>query len=281
MKKKYTSKIKYYIIKLFAKFSYLILKDKFIENYSTAVLSKYKEKPILVNIGAGSFSHPLWVNMDHANDFYGLVQGPNMVSHDLTLKSNFPFDDEKVDVYYCSHVIEHLSNECVQKMFEEVYRTLKPGGIFRIVCPDMEHLYDDLKNGNSTIISQIRPWGSRYTKMHMAFLEHFCTLLIHSNKYSNHHLLNEEVFYNELNKLNMDEVFEKYVEILPIDANKLMPQGHCNWFTFGKLSKMLEFSGFKKIQRSEFCKSKHVELRSSTLFDNTSPEISLYIEATK
>jgi SAM-dependent methyltransferase len=39
---------------------------------------------------------------------------------------------------YCSHVLEHLSLEAFDRAIAETFRILAPGGIFRLVVPDLE-----------------------------------------------------------------------------------------------------------------------------------------------
>ena len=48
-----------------------------------------------------------------------------------------PFDDAKVDYIYTSHMLEHLRKEDVMFVMRECYRVLKPGGILRVVVPDL------------------------------------------------------------------------------------------------------------------------------------------------
>jgi SAM-dependent methyltransferase len=43
-----------------------------------------------------------------------------------------------VDRVYCSHVLEHLALDDFRKSLAEVFRILRPGGIFRGVLPDLE-----------------------------------------------------------------------------------------------------------------------------------------------
>jgi SAM-dependent methyltransferase len=38
---------------------------------------------------------------------------------------------------YCSHVLEHLDRESVSKALRNTYAILRPGGIFRLVVPDL------------------------------------------------------------------------------------------------------------------------------------------------
>lgn len=41
------------------------------------------------------------------------------------------------DAVYCSHMLEHLSHVDMQRALENVYQMLVPGGIFRLVVPDL------------------------------------------------------------------------------------------------------------------------------------------------
>ncbi len=280
MKKKYTSKIKLLALKFAAKNNIFVMKDSFSGNY-TKNITKNNKKPIMVNLGAGSFYHPMWINLDYSNEFYGNVQNKNMVSHDLSSMGRLPFEPDIVDVYYCSHVIEHLNNDCVSKIFQEVYRSLKPGGVFRLACPDIEYLYDDIKNGSGDVNLSIKPWGMQFNTLKESFLEQFCTILIHDENYRKNLLLRDDNFNENLQKLSMKSFLDLYLGILPNNANILMPHGHCNWFSFEKIELMLKNAGFNTVYKSEFCKSRFPELRAPTLFDGTVPEISLYVEAIK
>lgn len=58
--------------------------------------------------------------------------------HDLTSGSPFPFQNNSVDNYYTSHTLEHVSPKELGYVFSELYRTLKLGGLIRIVVPDVE-----------------------------------------------------------------------------------------------------------------------------------------------
>lgn len=56
--------------------------------------------------------------------------------HDLNSDLPFPFADNSVDNYYTSHTLEHVNIKSLLFVFNEFYRTLKKGGILRIVVPD-------------------------------------------------------------------------------------------------------------------------------------------------
>jgi ubiquinone/menaquinone biosynthesis C-methylase UbiE len=46
--------------------------------------------------------------------------------------------DNSCDAVYCSHVLEHLHYNDLQSALKNSHSILKPGGIFRLVVPDME-----------------------------------------------------------------------------------------------------------------------------------------------
>lgn len=55
--------------------------------------------------------------------------------HDLT--KPLPFDANSVSFIYGSHVLEHLYLIDAQKLLVECKRVLKPGGVIRLVVPDL------------------------------------------------------------------------------------------------------------------------------------------------
>jgi SAM-dependent methyltransferase len=55
------------------------------------------------------------------------------------LAKGIPFADSTVDLVYSSHFLEHLDREVAPKFLHEVLRVLRPGGITRVVVPDLEH----------------------------------------------------------------------------------------------------------------------------------------------
>jgi SAM-dependent methyltransferase len=59
------------------------------------------------------------------------------------LRKGIPFGNETVDAVYHSHFLEHLDPPAARLFLLEVRRVLKPGGIQRIVIPDMEMLCRD------------------------------------------------------------------------------------------------------------------------------------------
>ena len=87
---------------------------------------------VRVNVGCGRVWHPDWVNLDHR------PASPEIRRFDL--RQPLPFADATVDAVYASHVLEHLDRAEGRKLLAECRRILKPGGIVRIVVPDLEEL---------------------------------------------------------------------------------------------------------------------------------------------
>ena len=48
-----------------------------------------------------------------------------------------PIPDESIEFLYCSHVLEHISLSELRSALAHCYRHLQPGGIFRLVVPDL------------------------------------------------------------------------------------------------------------------------------------------------
>lgn len=84
----------------------------------------------LLNIGCGTSYHPEWVNIDVE------PASKEILCHDAA--TPLPFEDGCFDVCYCSHVLEHLSRDEARQLVVEIHRVLKPGGVIRLVVPDLE-----------------------------------------------------------------------------------------------------------------------------------------------
>jgi predicted SAM-dependent methyltransferase len=85
----------------------------------------------LLNIGCGHTYHPDWINLD-------LYRSEFVKYYDI--RNKLPFVDNSVDTIYHSHVLEHLNKADGKKFIADCYRVLKPGGIIRVVIPDLEQI---------------------------------------------------------------------------------------------------------------------------------------------
>ena len=83
-----------------------------------------------LNLGCGSHFHPDWTNVNFKST------GEGVIAHNL--RDGIPFDDEEFDVVYHSHVLEHFSKDEGTRFIQECCRVLRPGGVLRVVVPDLE-----------------------------------------------------------------------------------------------------------------------------------------------
>ncbi|MEO5891103.1 MAG: methyltransferase domain-containing protein [Ferruginibacter sp.] len=107
---------------------------------------------IKLNLGCGSVRPESWINTDsslNANlqkipligkiitrPFNKVVyEGGNMVY--MNLNKRWKYSDNTVDIVYASHLFEHLSLSAARLFLAESYRCLKPGGVIRLVVPDL------------------------------------------------------------------------------------------------------------------------------------------------
>ena len=95
-----------------------------------AALSTAVRGPLLVNVGCGSVAHPEWANFDVAPRLPHVRQ--------LDVRQGLPLADGQADAVYSSHVLEHLSSAEADGFLRELWRVLAPGGVIRLVVPDLE-----------------------------------------------------------------------------------------------------------------------------------------------
>jgi SAM-dependent methyltransferase len=82
-------------------------------------------KSFKLDIACGQTKPEGWIGVD--------IAGENVdVFHDLEVYP-WPFKDESVEEARASHYFEHTKD--AMKFMDEVYRILKPGAQFHIICP--------------------------------------------------------------------------------------------------------------------------------------------------
>lgn len=115
-------------------------------------------RPTILNLGCGTKTSPYATNIDFSI-YQRLRRSPlgkvvavlalrgerraqfesmhgDVLVHDL--RRGIPVDDASVDAVYHSHTLEHLDRDAVPGFFAEILRVLRPGGVQRIVVPDLE-----------------------------------------------------------------------------------------------------------------------------------------------
>ena len=87
------------------------------------------------------------------------------IQHDMTLP--IPLKDNTVDIVQSEDVMEHIEYSMLKKSIDEIFRVLKPGGLFRLSMPDYkcDVLYNrSEKDCNGNIIFD-SGGGGRYDRI--------------------------------------------------------------------------------------------------------------------
>ncbi len=143
--------------------------------YRSFLAPRGRVRPLRVHLGPGQNNYlDGWVNVD-ANMFTGKCD----VWSDL--RNTLPFRDATVDLFYSHHVIEHLPD--LRFHFAEMYRCLKPGGIFRVGGPNGESAMRKFLEGDVgwfiDFPDQRRSLGGRFENFIFCRQEHL-TILTYS-----------------------------------------------------------------------------------------------------
>lgn len=83
-----------------------------------------------VNLGCGETIHSAWENFD-------LVPANDSIRR-IDLLKKLPFPNASYEFCYSSHVLEHMPRSKAPMFLREIQRILRPGGVVRIVVPDLE-----------------------------------------------------------------------------------------------------------------------------------------------
>ena len=239
--------------------------------------------PKYLNIGSGGWTHPLWHTLDNPSDWYASLQSAKVdYEHDLMLDSPLPFESDSLEAIFCSHVIEHLPNDKVQHLFNEVFRILAPNGYFRVTCPDMKLIYDAFCRKDTFFMSRFG-FQKKYHSLSVtsSFLHCFAGVLVEQHPYQGVRKVKDEEVEEIFNQLPLEEAFDYFTEMISKESQKLYPAYHLNWFYHEKILEMLRLAGFQDRYTSAFGQSRSPLMIDTRFFDTTKPWMSLYVESCK
>ena len=126
---------------------------------------------IKINIGCGDIRPENWVNTDKSFKIviselkgirYLFPSSKKSNATYLNIGKKWKFDSGSVDILYASHVFEHLDKVDRAHFIAEASRVVKPGGILRIVVPDLYTLcrqyVDGYETGNKDAANRLLYW---------------------------------------------------------------------------------------------------------------------------
>lgn len=222
-----------------------------------------------LNIGGGRWFRKGWKNLD-------CYAASKFVHYRLDLRENkpLPIAGGVVRKVFCSHVIEHLSDDSGRFLVHELYRVMKPGGVLRIVCPDSDKLFEAYHQNNTDFFrsNEITLSGEKIgRRLVNAFASY------DKGEYSGGPVVDETEVKEKISCLSKEDFIRWCVSMIPKDASYI---AHVNGYDFEKMKEVLESSGFNEIKKSSYRSSMDEELRHEYNFDNY-PVISLFVECIK
>ena len=232
-----------------------------------------------LNLGAGvTFKHSQFITLDVRPEIK-TNKAEGIYNFDLTKDLPLPCEDSSINGVYSSHCLEHLTRRQVKELLSECYRVLKKKGILRIIVPNMKELFDNYDKKNISYFSwfmdkenkegQIWVFDSWIRLVVRSFAGHVVDLF--SDKELNEMYLNN----------NREEFVNKILSKEDIAPERWVPNTHKSFWTPESLKKEFELTGFQNICLSKPSKSKEKVFRNRWFFDNTLPEKSIIMEATK
>jgi predicted SAM-dependent methyltransferase len=120
---------------------------------------------IKLNLGCGACQPEGWINTD--SSLNALLQRLPVIGKAIPklfksrryeinkavymdVSKRWKYRDNTVDVVYASHLFEHLAQWQTEFFLNEAYRVLKPGGVIRLVVPDLYQLAKNYVNTYET-----------------------------------------------------------------------------------------------------------------------------------
>lgn len=113
--------------------------------------------PDKLHLGCGSITPPTWLNVDGSwaarLSRYPAIyrtalkmtgrssqfpEGVSIYGHDL--RKPLPWAQGTFSAVYASHLLEHLHYDEADRLLKECFRVLRPGGLVRMVVPDLDPL---------------------------------------------------------------------------------------------------------------------------------------------
>ena len=207
-----------------------------------------------------AYKYPRWHLLDVKNSDINL----NLEVRNYTI----PLD--KVKFCYSSHMFEHISDSAVAYLLEQVFLSMRDGGIIRIEVPSSDKILNDYRadsgrpiakyfsQSNVDTIVNIDGFPDKYGELHIGTLG--AISCIHADVGNKRYLhipvyVGVDEFEKKLNKLSNDD-FSRWAINLQTETEKSQ-HGHINFWTESKMKEFLETAGFCEVQTCDAGITRH------------------------
>jgi SAM-dependent methyltransferase len=246
----------------------------------------------LVALGErNAYTFPMgWITVDWAEADYSFW---------FSADSRLPFADNSQSIVYSAHMMEHVEDDALERLLNEIHRVLQPGGAVRIETPDADKLVAAwraqdqavlayFREGREEMLRHLPALGEKYLEDHLTVLGEIANYIDYSE--GSLHIpvyADRATFERELDKGL--ESFNRWAQDLKTPEQR-KSGGHANALTVAKLSAMLHAAGFSGVREATYGKTAITGLRLGggwrRIYDSvpeTAPRAfySLYIEAFK
>jgi len=259
-------------------------------DYETGFGSLAAAKRQCFNIGAGTWQHDAWTNIDlpAQSEAFAKIQAP-CIHHNLVEDEKLPIPANSAALLYTSHVIEHLPDRHADKLFASAFNVLQPGGVLRIVTgPDADtdfaallrrdmrwwYFYDDADYAAAIEEHGAMKLADKWL-LHVATPRSLYSATPCDRKYSGKEI--EDLVESQWS--DPAKILDQLTGGLEFDVR--FPGNHLSWWNADKIMKRLRAAGFANVEKSAYGQSRSHFMRDLTWFDTTYPQISVYVEAVK
>lgn len=225
------------------------------------------------NVGAGSFYHQYWTNVDYESDWYRNRHKHPFIKYDLTSAEPLPIKTGSAEIIYTSHTMEHIPDDAAARFFQEAHRVLVAGGVLRLTMPDFDRARTAYRHGDNYWFLS---WGCSST-LPQNFLHTFAGQLASMSPTKNRRKFDDQEIVAMFSQGESEDLLNHLTSLCAFNPDS--PSDHINWWNQDKAERFLRAAGFSKVYRSAYAQSVALPLRDVRFFDNTFPHISMYIEA--
>ena len=255
---------------------YLIMRVRRVFERTINKVSKVKRE--YLNIGAG----PVWLHERFfvVDQCFKSDESLGRTNFDLVKDLPLPFENDSLKGIYSSHCFEHLNQQELIPIIKEAHRILRTGGTLRVVVPDMGRIFDAYDRRDASYYDWVRE--KKHMPGHTWFKDSW--LRLNTRLFAGHvvDLFNDEELYNMYENNSRDEFVNKIYLRAESSPNYLnVPNAHKSYWTPDRLVKKLEELGFKNCLSVKKGVTRDKVFSNGMVFDNTLPEKSVIVEASK